>query len=80
MSENGSIAKHLIDIVEALAPLAPEERQRTIEAALMFLGESVAPTKPKATKKYNKRGPSADGLGGNSRGAGRDEEGVGSER
>ena len=55
MNENGLIAKHLLDVIEALAPLAPEERQRTLEAALMFLGESVAPAKPKAAKRQYKR-------------------------
>ncbi|MGY8662463.1 hypothetical protein Q3C01_08855 [Bradyrhizobium sp. UFLA05-109] len=39
----GAATKALTSIIDALTPLSSEERHRTVNAAMMFLGETVAP-------------------------------------
>jgi hypothetical protein len=47
-SSESTTKKALTSIIDALTPLSPEERHRTVGAAMMFLGETVAPKRKTA--------------------------------
>jgi hypothetical protein len=59
----GAATKALTSIIEALKSLSSEERQRTVNAAMMFLGETMVP-KPKPAGGGAAEEDHDDGAGG----------------